>query len=91
MFTATHLTLPDAVALALGGDAGCARAIADAGTAIGTAVATLCNLFNPRKVVVGGDLGHAGELLLEPLRESAEEGRDPLRGRRRRSRRGRTR
>jgi predicted NBD/HSP70 family sugar kinase len=69
-----HLSLPDAVALALSGDAGCARAIADAGTAIGTAVATLCNLFNPRRVVVGGDLGHAGELLLEPLRDSLRRG-----------------
>jgi predicted NBD/HSP70 family sugar kinase len=69
-----ELTLQDAVALALGGDAGCARAIADAGAAIGTAVATLCNLFNPQKIVVGGDLGHAGELLLEPLRESLRRG-----------------
>jgi predicted NBD/HSP70 family sugar kinase len=68
------LTLPEAVELALRGDVGCARAIADAGTAIGTAVATLCNLFNPRRVVVGGDLGHAGELLLEPLRDSLRRG-----------------
>ncbi len=68
------LTLPDAVAFALHGDAGCARAIADAGTAIGTAVATLCNLFNPQRVVVGGDLGAAGELLLGPLRESLARG-----------------
>jgi predicted NBD/HSP70 family sugar kinase len=64
------LTLRDAVALAVRGDAGCARAIADAGAAIGTAVATLCNLFNPQRVVVGGDLGAAGELLLGPLREA---------------------
>jgi predicted NBD/HSP70 family sugar kinase len=64
------LTLQDAVALAIRGDAGCARAIADAGAAIGTAVATLCNLFNPHRVVVGGDLGAAGELLLAPLREA---------------------
>jgi predicted NBD/HSP70 family sugar kinase len=64
------LTLGEAVAFAVRGDAGCARAIADAGTAIGTAVATLCNLFNPHRVVVGGDLGAAGELLLEPLREA---------------------
>src|SRR3954452_19809560 len=64
------LTLRDAVALAVRGDAGCARAIADAGAAIGTAVATLCNLFNPQRVVGGGDLGAAGELLLGPLREA---------------------
>src|SRR3954454_6842554 len=65
-----QLTLHDAVTHALKGDAGCARAIADAGAAIGTAVATLCNLFNPHRVVVGGDLGSAGEFLLGPLRES---------------------
>jgi predicted NBD/HSP70 family sugar kinase len=69
-----RLTLVEAVAFAVRGDAGCARAIADAGTAIGTAVATLCNLFNPHRVVVGGDLGAAGELLLEPLRESLGRG-----------------
>ena len=69
-----RLTLPDAVALALKGDAGCARAIADAGSAIGTAVATLCNLLNPQRIVVGGDLGAAGELLLAPLRESLRRG-----------------
>ena len=35
---------------------------------------TLCNLFNPHRVVVGGDLGAAGELLLTPLRESLVRG-----------------
>src|SRR4051794_25004273 len=69
-----ELTLHDAVGFALKGDTGCARAIVDAGSAIGTAVATLCNLFNPEKVVVGGDLGAAGELLLGPLRESLRRG-----------------
>jgi predicted NBD/HSP70 family sugar kinase len=68
------LTLAEAVALARLGDAGCQRAIADAGTAIGTAVATLCNLFNPHRVVVGGDLGAAGELLLAPIRDSLRRG-----------------
>jgi predicted NBD/HSP70 family sugar kinase len=68
------LTLQDAVALAVRGDAGCQRAIADAGAAIGTAVATLCNLFNPHRVVVGGDLGVAGEILLAPLREALVRG-----------------
>ena len=68
------LTLAEAVAYARRGDAGCQRAIADAGIAIGTAVATLCNLFNPHRVVVGGDLGAAGELLLAPLRESLRRG-----------------
>src|SRR5262249_35664081 len=46
------------------------RAIAEAGAAIGAAAATLCNLINPSRIVVGGDLGAAGELLLAPMRES---------------------
>ena len=37
-------------------------------------MATLCNLFNPHRVVVGGDLGTAGELLLGPIRDSLRRG-----------------
>jgi predicted NBD/HSP70 family sugar kinase len=33
-------------------------------------VANLCNLVNPERIVVGGSTGHAGDLLLDPLRES---------------------
>lgn len=65
-----RLTLRGAIDCAIEGDGGCYRAIADAGTAIGTAIGTLCNLVNPERVVVGGELGTAGELLLAPLRES---------------------
>jgi predicted NBD/HSP70 family sugar kinase len=60
-------TLPDVVAAAHDGHADCRRAIAGAGATIGSAVATLCNLLNPQRVVVGGDLAAAGDLLLEPL------------------------
>lgn len=63
------LTLARAVELACQGDAGCRRVIADAGRHIGVAVANLCNLINPERVVVGGDVAAAGELLLAPLRE----------------------
>jgi predicted NBD/HSP70 family sugar kinase len=34
------------------------------------AVANLCNLVNPERIVVGGSMGHAGDLLLDPLRDS---------------------
>jgi predicted NBD/HSP70 family sugar kinase len=64
------LTTADAVRRATGGDAGCCRAIADAGAAIGTAAAAICNLLNPRRIVVGGDVAAAGEVLLGPLREA---------------------
>jgi predicted NBD/HSP70 family sugar kinase len=65
-----ELTIGEAVRQAAQGDAGCRRAIADAGTAIGTAAAAICNLLNPRRIVVGGDVAAAGELLLGPLRTS---------------------
>ena len=38
---------------------------------MGGAIAGLVNLFSPEMVVIGGDLGEAGELLLGPLREAA--------------------
>jgi predicted NBD/HSP70 family sugar kinase len=55
--------------LAAGGDSGARRVIADAGMHIGGAVATLCDLFNPELIVVGGELSAAGEVLLDPMRE----------------------
>jgi predicted NBD/HSP70 family sugar kinase len=67
-------TLPAVIAAARDGHAGCARAIGDAGATIGAAVATLCNLINPERVVVGGDLAAAGDLLLEPLAAALRRG-----------------
>jgi glucokinase-like ROK family protein len=64
------LTIEDVVRLASGDDPGCRRVIADAGQHIGRAMAMLCNLLNPARVIVGGDLAAAGDLLLDPLRAS---------------------
>jgi predicted NBD/HSP70 family sugar kinase len=64
------LTLAGVMALASDGDLRCRRAISDAGREIGVAVAGLCNLINPERVVVGGLLSRAGELLLQPIRDS---------------------
>jgi glucokinase-like ROK family protein len=62
---------PDEVVVrAVAGDPGCRRALADAGRYIGVAVANLCNLVNPERIVVGGSMARAGEVLLDPLRES---------------------
>jgi predicted NBD/HSP70 family sugar kinase len=58
------------VELAVAGDVRCQRAIADAGHEIGVAIAGLCNLINPERVVVGGLLSRTGEVLLHPMRES---------------------
>lgn len=64
------LTITAMIDLAKGGDLACRRVIADAGRAVGSAVAALCNQFNPERVVVGGELATAGDLLLDPLREA---------------------
>jgi predicted NBD/HSP70 family sugar kinase len=64
------LSVHDIVRLAHGGDTGCQRAIADAGRVLGRVVAAICNVFNPDTVVVGGDLGEAGDVLLDPMREA---------------------
>jgi predicted NBD/HSP70 family sugar kinase len=67
-----ELTVDRMIEMARDGDPGGRRVIADAGRAVGQVVAGLCNLFNPEMVVVGGDLSAAGELLLDPLRESID-------------------
>ena len=64
------LTTARIVELALAGDAPCRRAVSDAGRYVGAGVASLCNLLNPTRVVVGGDLGRAGDLLLDPMAEA---------------------
>jgi len=71
-----ELTVREMIELARDGDAGCRRAIADAGQVVGRVVAGLVNLFSPEMVVIGGDLGEAGDLLLDPLREAVR--RDAL-------------
>jgi len=64
------LTAARMLALARDGDVGCRRVIADAGRAVGEAVAGVCNLLNPGRVVVGGELAAAGDLLLDGIRET---------------------
>ncbi|GAA0343157.1 ROK family transcriptional regulator [Streptomyces olivoreticuli] len=66
----TDLTVARMVELARAGDPGCRRVIGDVGRHIGSGVANLCNLLNPSRVVLGGDLADSGELVLAPIRES---------------------
>jgi predicted NBD/HSP70 family sugar kinase len=65
-----QVTLERMIALAREGDPRCRRVIADAGEVVGRAAAAFCNSFNPERIVVGGELALAGELLLDPMRES---------------------
>lgn len=62
----------DIVRNAAMGDATTLAVIADAGVAIGRALATASNLINPEIIVVGGPLTALGDLLLDPIRQSLE-------------------
>jgi predicted NBD/HSP70 family sugar kinase len=64
------LTLRAVVERALAGDQGCRRVIADAGRALGVAIAGACNLLAPERVVVGGELAQAGDVLLARVRSA---------------------
>jgi glucokinase-like ROK family protein len=66
------LTTRGLLRLAADGDVGSRRVLADAGRAVGRAVADLVNTVNPALVVVGGELSAAGEPLLDGIRASIE-------------------
>jgi predicted NBD/HSP70 family sugar kinase len=63
-------SVEEVVALADDGDRAARRLIADAGAHLGVAAAGLVNLVDPQRLIVGGELGRAGDVLLEPLRRS---------------------
>ncbi|SFP50569.1 Sugar kinase of the NBD/HSP70 family, may contain an N-terminal HTH domain [Geodermatophilus dictyosporus] len=58
------------VAGAVDGDQACRRLVADAGTSVGLVLGGLVNTLNPDRIVVGGELGAAGDLLVDPLRRA---------------------
>lgn len=64
--------LGDLLQAAEDGDGSSRRVIADAGRHIGVAAASLSNLFDPQVIVVGGELGLAGEILMAPMRHALE-------------------
>jgi predicted NBD/HSP70 family sugar kinase len=64
--------LRDLIQASDAGDGSSRRVIADAGRHIGIAAASLCNLFDPELIIVGGELGEAGEILMAPMRHSLE-------------------
>ncbi len=67
------LTLVAVSRAAHAGDPLAVEAVAEAGRYLGIAVANLFNLVNPSRVLLGGGLTAAGDLLLEPLRAALRE------------------
>jgi predicted NBD/HSP70 family sugar kinase len=65
-----ELTAARMLEFAENGDPACRRVISDAARIVGSVVAAMCNQLNPDRVVVGGTVSPAGELLLEPMRDT---------------------
>jgi predicted NBD/HSP70 family sugar kinase len=65
-------TFESVLAGARDGDAECVEAISAAGTWLGLGLAGVCNVLNPQRIVVGGEVAAAGPLLLDPLRTALE-------------------
>jgi glucokinase len=63
----------DVVAAARGGDGLALGALRRAAAYIGIAIANLTIFLTPQRIVVGGGVAEAGELLFEPLREEVHE------------------
>jgi predicted NBD/HSP70 family sugar kinase len=74
------LTIEQVIAHAREGDRACSRVIGDAARAIGVVIAQVCNVLNPAKVIVGGDLSAAGDVLLDPLRDEVSRHAVPAAG-----------
>lgn len=60
----------DVTDLAQQGDQGAVELLEVLGTHLGHGIASICAVLDPRVVVVGGGVGAAGDLLLEPARAS---------------------
>ncbi|GAA4852462.1 ROK family transcriptional regulator [Luteimicrobium xylanilyticum] len=66
------LTLRDVVRLSAQGDSGCERVLSDAARRVGEVAGSLVTAFDPRRVVVGGELAEAGDVVVGPIREAVE-------------------
>jgi glucokinase-like ROK family protein len=51
------------------GDLVAQQILSQAGAHIGTALASLVNLFNPGMVIIGGGVSQTGDIILEPIRQ----------------------
>jgi predicted NBD/HSP70 family sugar kinase len=61
-------TIDDIVEEAMTGNVSALRVFEDAGLHLGWGLANVTNLLNPGVILVGGDMSHAGDLLLDSAR-----------------------
>ncbi|MBQ7286328.1 MAG: ROK family protein, partial [Candidatus Gastranaerophilales bacterium] len=55
---------------ALQGDAVSIQIFKQMGKIIGTGLSSVINLLNPEKIIIGGGVADAGEILLDPIRKA---------------------
>ncbi len=75
-----ELTLRALVDGASAGDPAITRVLTRVGEIAGRAMAGVCNVLNPRRVVVGGALAQTGAVLIGPLRDALRANSLPLVG-----------
>ncbi|MBU1675097.1 ROK family protein, partial [bacterium] len=66
-----ELTTRDLAALAVAGDNPTASLFRDTGRMLGIAVGNLVNLLDPDKIIIGGGVAQAGDLIFTPCRATA--------------------
>ena len=67
------LTLPQLIEAANAGEPLAAKVMEDAGRWLGIAFANLYNLINPSRVILGGPLTEAGDMLMAPLNQTLKQ------------------
>ena len=65
------------LSLAQKGDACAVRIFDEAGRILGIGIATLINLFNPKKIIISGEGAREGDFLFIPMKESIQQNTMP--------------
>lgn len=67
------ITAQHVIAAAKKGDSVAANILSEAGRHLGIVIAGTVNVLNPNKIVIGGAISQAGDLLLEPIRQVVQQ------------------
>lgn len=70
---AGRTTMEEVIAGIEAGDEGCIAAVDEAATYLGIGLANVVTILGPERIVVGGGVAEAGEVLLGPIREAVRQ------------------
>lgn len=68
-----EITTKEVVNAAKNGDALAMRVLKKAGSYLGIGIVTLVHIFDPERIIIGGGVSNAGDLLLDPAKETVSE------------------